>query len=90
MVRDNKNLEQTYREDDLVDAPEEMPRPDEALVEVVQGGLWKGRSVLDLDCGIGINAAYLAQNGFKVTAVGGSKDENRRRQRAAGAFRKRR
>ncbi len=88
MVQENKKLEQTYREDDLVDAPEEMPRPDEALVEVVQGGLWKGRSVLDLDCGIGIDAAYLAQNGFEVTAMGGSKDEIEGARELVGPFEK--
>jgi len=44
-------------------------RPQPAFVELVRAGeLSKGR-VLDVGCGTGENALYLAENGFSVTGV---------------------
>jgi SAM-dependent methyltransferase len=42
--------------------------PDALLVETVQAGVTRGRA-LDIGCGTGTNAIWLAQNGFDVTGV---------------------
>ena len=49
--------------------PWDVGRPQPAFVELVRAGeLSKGR-VLDVGCGTGENALYLAENGFSVTGV---------------------
>ena len=61
--------------------PWDVGRPQPAFVELVQAGeLNKGR-VLDIGCGTGENALYLAENGFSVIGVDLSS-------RAIGAARK--
>lgn len=47
--------------------------PDENLVSYLQKGIVKSGKVLDLGCGAGRNAIYLAENGFEVDAVDLSK-----------------
>ncbi|MFB7734184.1 class I SAM-dependent methyltransferase [Streptomyces sp. NPDC056112] len=44
-------------------------KPDENLVEWLERGLIGGRRALDLGCGPGRNALYLAERGFEVDAV---------------------
>ncbi|MGW3508427.1 class I SAM-dependent methyltransferase [Streptomyces sp. NPDC000994] len=44
-------------------------KPDESLVEWLERGLIGGRRALDLGCGPGRNALYLAERGFEVDAV---------------------
>ncbi|WP_228551304.1 SAM-dependent methyltransferase [Paenibacillus sp. B01] len=43
--------------------------PDESLVQAVESGWIKPGKVLELGCGPGRNALYLAENGFDVHAV---------------------
>lgn len=47
------------------------PQPD--LVRLQENGCIKGNSVLDIGCGSGDNAIYLAQKGYKVTGIDSSK-----------------
>ncbi len=43
--------------------------PREELVSLVEGGQIKRCRAIDLGCGIGENAVYLARRGFGVTGV---------------------
>jgi cyclopropane fatty-acyl-phospholipid synthase-like methyltransferase len=53
------------------------------LVKLVEGGrLTRGRAI-DLGCGVGVEAIYLAQNGFDVTGVDFSPTAIRRARRDA-------
>jgi SAM-dependent methyltransferase len=46
-----------------------VPKPDENLVSYLDQGLVSGGRAMDLGCGAGRNAVYLAGRGFDVTAV---------------------
>lgn len=49
--------------------PWDVGRPQPALVELARAGELNSGSVLDVGCGTGENALYLAGNGFSVTGV---------------------
>ena len=40
-----------------------------ALVDLVRDGMLSGRTVLDIGCGVGENAAFLADAGFEVLGI---------------------
>lgn len=51
------------------DAPWDTGRPSQELVAAVDGGVVQPCRAIELGCGTGTNAVYLAQRGFSVTAV---------------------
>ncbi len=51
------------------DTPWETGRPDSNIIRLVTDGQIKPCSVLEIGCGTGAGAVWLAQNGFTVTAV---------------------
>jgi ubiquinone/menaquinone biosynthesis C-methylase UbiE len=61
--------DQIYRKYPLKSWGWELGKPRPILVEFVEKGLIKKGKALDLCCGAGTNTAYLAENGFKVTAI---------------------
>jgi len=58
-----------YRKYPLETLPWELGRPRKVLVDLVEGGLMRGGKALDLCCGAGTNAVYLAKKGFQVAGV---------------------
>ncbi len=49
--------------------PWESDKPLKDLLKLVDSGLVKGKDALDIGCGTGNQSIYLAQQGFKVTAI---------------------
>jgi SAM-dependent methyltransferase len=88
---ENLNLEavyEGYREDtpDALPTPWDIGRAQSALVALEEAGQIKGE-VIDVGCGLGDNAIFLASRGYRTTGVDGSAnaiDECRRRARAQG------
>ncbi|MFF9335606.1 class I SAM-dependent methyltransferase [Streptomyces albogriseolus] len=88
---DNLNLEavyEGYREDtpDALPTPWDIGRAQSALVELEEAGQIKGE-VIDVGCGLGDNAIFLASRGYRTTGVDGSAnaiDECRKRAAAQG------
>ncbi|MFH7598923.1 class I SAM-dependent methyltransferase [Streptomyces racemochromogenes] len=87
----NLNLEAVY-EGYREDTPEALPTPwdigraQSALVALEEAGQIKGE-VIDVGCGLGDNAIFLASRGYRTTGVDGSAnaiDECRRRAAAQG------
>ncbi|RRO13138.1 class I SAM-dependent methyltransferase [Saccharopolyspora rhizosphaerae] len=58
-----------FYEDRDRDVPFFVAKPDESLVSFVDAGVLRSGRALDLGCGPGRNAAYLASKGFDVEAV---------------------
>ena len=54
------------------DTPWDMGIPSRELTRVLKSGVIGGKSALELGCGTGTNAVFLAEQGFEVTAVDGA------------------
>lgn len=67
MIRDQ--MERIYGDTPPEEIPWNMESPPAALVELVQSGLLSPCKTIDLGCGAGNYAAYLAAAGFDVTGV---------------------
>lgn len=69
MNSDYEEWDQIYRKYPLETLPWELGRPRRVLVELVEKGLIHKGKVLDICCGAGTNAVYLAEKGFQVTGM---------------------
>lgn len=61
-----RTFEERYQENDI---PWDREAVDENLIRIVDKFKLPPGTVLDLGCGTGINAVWLAQQGFKVTGL---------------------
>ena len=66
MVKDGINWDQLYQDKFT---PWDIKRPDSHLATIVKNVPIKPCKVLELGCGTGTNAIWLAQQGFTVTAI---------------------
>ena len=67
MIRDQ--MEQIYGETPLADIPWNIETPPRVLVELAESGQIQPCETIDLGCGAGNYAIYLASVGFDVTGV---------------------
>lgn len=58
-----------YRKYPLESLPWELGKPRTVLVELVEKGLIRKGKALDICCGAGTNAVYLANKDFQVTGI---------------------
>jgi len=66
------DIDKIYRETPLGKIPWNVETPPEAMVELVRSGRIKPCKTIDLGCGAGNQAVYLAGMGFSVTGVDSS------------------
>jgi len=69
MDSDYEEWDRVYRRYPLEALPWELGSPRKVLVELVEKGLIKRGKALDICCGAGTNALYLAEKGFQVTGI---------------------
>lgn len=69
LLRDEGAFWNSFYEDRNKKIPFFIDAPDENLVNYIENGMIKPGRVLELGCGPGRNAIYLAELGFKVDAV---------------------
>jgi len=65
-MREKKDWDKRYDENDL---PWDSGRPDTSLTNLVARWPDRGGRVLEIGCGTGTNAVWLAERGFEVTAL---------------------
>lgn len=64
-----KHWEKVYQAAPLSELPWEEGRPSKRLIELVESGVVEKGAALDVCCGSGNNAAYLANNGFECYGI---------------------
>jgi ubiquinone/menaquinone biosynthesis C-methylase UbiE len=64
-----RRWETVYRSTPLSALPWEEGKPSTGLVELVESGMVEKGAVLDVCCGSGSNAVYLASNGFECYGI---------------------
>ena len=83
MTNTKQFLEEAYKNPDAV--PWETKTPPEELINLIKDGAIKSGKALDIGCGTGNFAIYLAQNGFDVTGIDISGNAIRAAQKKAEA-----
>ena len=66
------DIDKIYRETPLEKIPWNVETPPEAMVELVRSGRIKPCKTVDLGCGAGNQAVYLAGRGFSMTGIDSS------------------
>ncbi len=61
--------ENSYKKADIPNMPWEAFKPPSRLVKLIDAGKIRLGKAIDLGCGLGTNAVYLARKGFEVTAL---------------------
>jgi SAM-dependent methyltransferase len=70
MVREEQmRIDEIYKNRPLEEIPWNMETPPEPLVELVDSGKVQPCKTIDMGCGAGNYAVYLAEKGFEVTGV---------------------
>ncbi|NPA94947.1 MAG: class I SAM-dependent methyltransferase [Thermodesulfobacteria bacterium] len=64
-----EEIERYQRRYETGDTPWDSGRPDKNLVNFLKTAQLSGKKALEIGCGTGENAIFLAQNGFDVTAT---------------------
>lgn len=72
-IQIQNSWEDSYSKADIPNLPWEAFKPPSRLVRLADSGKIKIGKAIDLGCGLGTNAVYLAQKGFEVTALDASK-----------------
>lgn len=67
--RENRNWDEIYSKFNLAEIPWHSDDPDQEFIELIEKKEVKPYQVLDVGCGAGTDAIYLASKGCKVTAI---------------------
>jgi ubiquinone/menaquinone biosynthesis C-methylase UbiE len=69
LKREGRNWDEIYSKYDLAEIPWHSDKPDRELIDLIENKIIKPCVVLDLGCGAGTDAIYLASKGFEVIAL---------------------
>ena len=69
LKRENRDWEKVYYERSLAQIPWHSDKPDQEFIELIESEKIRGYCVLDVGCGAGTDAVYLASRGNNITAI---------------------